>query len=232
MRIDVFTIFPGIFESPLRESLLGKALAAKLIDVRLHDIRGFADDRHRTVDDESFGGGPGMVMKPDPIFAAVEAVRTDDAHVVLLSPRGRLFRQSIADELSRRPHLVLICGHYEGVDERVSLQLVDDELSIGDYVLTGGELPAMVVVDAVARLLPGVLGAKESALDESHCTGLLEYPHYTRPAEFRGWRVPEILLSGHHGEIERWRRAQALERTRRQRPELLSSREPGERSAE
>ena len=221
MRIDVLTLFPGMFAGPFDESIVRRARDSGQLEVRLTDIRDFAIDRHRTVDDTPYGGGPGMVMKPDPVFAAVESVRRADSRVVLLSPRGRLFRQPIAVELSRLPHLVLICGHYEGVDERVSLHLVDDELSIGDYILTGGELAAMVVIDAVARLLPGVLGAHQSILEESHSAGLLEYPHYTRPAEYRGWRVPEVLLSGHHGEIHRWRREQALERTRRQRPDLL-----------
>jgi tRNA (guanine37-N1)-methyltransferase len=222
MRIDVLTLFPGMFAGPLDESIVRRARDSGQVEVRLTDIRSFATDRHRTVDDTPYGGGPGMVMKPDPVFAAVESVRVADSRVVLLSPRGRLFRQPIAVELSRLPHLVLICGHYEGVDERVSLHLVDDELSIGDYILTGGELAAMVVIDAVTRLLPGVLGAQQSIKDESHSAGLLEYPHYTRPAEYRGWRVPDVLLSGHHGEIQRWRHEQALERTRRQRPDLVA----------
>jgi tRNA (guanine37-N1)-methyltransferase len=221
MRIDVLTLFPRMFAGPLDESIVRRARDSGQLDVRLTDIRDFAVDRHRTVDDTPYGGGPGMVMKPDPVFAAAESVRTADSHLVLLSPRGRLFRQSIAVELSHLSHLILICGHYEGVDERVSLHLVDDELSIGDYILTGGELAAMVVIDAVTRLLPGVLGAHESIQEESHSSGLLEYPHYTRPAEYRGWRVPDVLLSGHHGEIQRWRQEQALERTRRQRPDLL-----------
>jgi tRNA (guanine37-N1)-methyltransferase len=232
MRIDILTLFPGMFVGPFDHSIVRRARDAGKLDLQLIDIREFATDRHRTVDDTPYGGGPGMVMKPDPIFAAVDSVRKPDSHVVLLSPRGRTFHQQTAVELSRLPHLVLICGHYEGVDERVSLHLADDELSIGDYVLTGGELPAMVVVDAVSRLLPGVLGAGESALDESHSAGLLEYPQYTRPAEFRGWQVPEVLLSGHHGEIERWRRAQALDQTRRRRPDLLPSTETSQPAPE
>ena len=223
MRVDILTLFPGMFVGPFDESMLKRACEAGLLQLNLVDIRDFATDRHRTVDDTPYGGGPGMVMKPGPIFAAVEAVRSADSRVILLSPQGRLFEQAMAIELSTLPHLVLICGHYEGVDERVREHLVDEELSIGDYVLTGGELAAMVVVDAVGRLLPGVLGAGESTVEESHSSGLLEYPQYTRPAEFRGWRVPDILLSGNHAEIARWRRRRALERTRERRPDLLRS---------
>src|SRR5437764_2239445 len=210
-----------MFVGPFDESMLKRARESSALELNLVDIRDFAADRHRTVDDTPYGGGPGMVMKPGPIFAAVEAVRRPASHVILLSPQGRQFEQAIAAELGRLPHLVLICGHYEGVDERVREHLVDDELSIGDFVLTGGELAAMVVVDAVVRLLPGVLGAGESIVEESHSSGLLEYPQYTRPAEFRGWRVPDILLSGNHAEIARWRRRQALEWTRQRRPDLL-----------
>ena len=223
MRVDILTLFPGMFVGPFDESMLKRAREAGLLQLNLVDIRDFATDRHRTVDDTPYGGGPGMVMKPGPIFAAVEAVRSADSRVILLSPQGRLFEQAMAIELSTLPHLVLICGHYEGVDERVREHLVDEELSIGDYVLTGGELAAMVVVDAVGRLLPGVLGAGESTVEESHSSGLLEYPQYTRPVEFRGWRVPDILLSGNHAEIARWRRRRALERTRERRPDLLRS---------
>ena len=223
MRVDILTLFPGMFVGPFDESMLKRAREAGLLQLNLVDIRDFATDRHRTVDDTPYGGGPGMVMKPGPIFAAVGAVRSADSRVILLSPQGRLFEQAMAIELSTLPHLVLICGHYEGVDERVREHLVDEELSIGDYVLTGGELAAMVVVDAVGRLLPGVLGAGESTVEESHSSGLLEYPQYTRPAEFRGWRVPDILLSGNHAEIARWRRRRALERTRERRPDLLRS---------
>ena len=221
MRIDILTLFPGMFAGPLDESIVGRARNSGVVEIHLTDIRDFATDRHRTVDDTPYGGGPGMVMKPGPLFDAVEAVRGPEARAILMSPQGRVFNQEIATELSQLSHCVLICGHYEGVDERVREHLIDDELSVGDFVLTGGELAAMVIVDAVTRLLPGVLGAKESLAEESHTSGLLEYPHYTRPTEFRGWRVPDILLSGHHGEIARWRRRQALERTRERRPDLL-----------
>jgi tRNA (guanine37-N1)-methyltransferase len=221
LRIDILTLFPEMFRGPFDESIVRRARDAGALDLRLVNIRDFATDRHRTVDDAPYGGGPGMVMKPGPLFAAVEAVRDPYSRVVLLTPQGRLFRQEVAVELSQLQHLALICGHYEGVDERVREHLADDELSIGDYVLTGGELAAMVMVDSVSRLLPGVLGAEDSLLEESHGSELLEYPHYTRPADFRGWAVPEILLSGNHAEIARWRRRQALERTRQRRPELL-----------
>jgi tRNA (guanine37-N1)-methyltransferase len=220
-RLDILTLFPGMFAGPLDESILKRARAAGAVEIRLVDIRQFTTDRHHTADDTPFGGGPGMVMKAEPIFAAVEAVRTPEARVILMSPRGRRFEQRIAVELSQVPHLILVCGHYEGVDERVRLHLVDEELSVGDYVLTGGELAAMVVVDAVTRLLPGVLGAHASLEEESHTAGLLEYPHYTRPAELRGWRVPDVLLSGNHAEIARWRRREALLITRERRPDLL-----------
>lgn len=223
MRIDILTIFPGIFEGPLRESLLGKAIAAGLLDVRVHDIREHAAGRHRQVDDEPYGGGPGMVMKPEPIFAAVEALGPGDKRVILLSPAGRRLDQGLVRELATEPWLVLICGRYEGVDERVVEGLPAEELSIGDYVLSGGELPALVVVEAVARLMPGVIGREEShERDSFGPEGLLDHPHYTRPAEFRGMRVPEVLLSGDHAEIERWRRDAALEKTRRNRPDLLA----------
>lgn len=222
MRIDILTIFPGIFESPLRESLLGKAIAAGLLDVRVHDIREHATDKHRRVDDEAYGGGPGMVMKPEPIFAAVEALGPGPKRVILLSPAGRRLDQALVRELAAEPWLVLICGRYEGVDERVVEGLPAEELSIGDYVLSGGEIPALVVVEAVSRLIPGVIGRGESLERESFGPeGLLDHPHYTRPVEFRGMRVPEVLLSGHHAEIERWRRQAALEKTRRNRPDLL-----------
>lgn len=222
MRIDILTLFPEMFSGPFDHSIIGRARERGLLDVRLTNIRAFATDRHHTVDDTPYGGGPGMVMKPGPIFDAVGSVRTCESWVVLTSPVGRLFRQETACELAEREHLVIICGHYEGVDHRVREHLVNDEISIGDYVLTGGELPAMVIVDAVARLRAGVLGDQESAADESHSGGLLEYPHYTRPEEFRGWRVPEILLSGHHAQIAKWRRLQSLERTATVRPELLT----------
>lgn len=227
MRVDILTIFPGIFESPLRESLLGKAIRAGVLDVRVHDIRGFTSDRHRQVDDEPYGGGPGMVMKPEPIFAAVEALGPGRKRVILLSPAGRRLDQALVRELAAEPWLVLICGRYEGVDERVVEGLPAEEVSIGDYVLSGGELPALVVLEAVSRLVPGVVGREESVERDSFGPeGLLDHPHYTRPAEFRGMRVPEVLLSGNHAEIERWRRQAALEKTRRNRPDLLEGGSP------
>ena len=222
MRIDVLTIFPGIFESPLRESLLGRAIEGGVLDVRLHDIRDFATDRHRQVDDESYGGGPGMVMKPEPIFAAVESLGEGPKRVILLSPAGRRLDQALVRELAAEPWLVLVCGRYEGVDERVVEGLPAEEVSIGDYVLSGGELPALVVLEAVTRLVPGVIGREESHERDSFGEqGLLDHPHYTRPQEFRGLRVPEILLSGNHAEIERWRKEAAVDKTQRNRPDLL-----------
>jgi tRNA (guanine37-N1)-methyltransferase len=225
VKIDVVTIFPGMLAGPLDESILGRARAAGLVEVAVHDLRDYTTDRHRTTDDAPYGGGAGMVMRPEPLFSAVEALRTPEADVVLLTPQGRVFSQAIARELSARKHLILLCGRYEGFDERVRAHLATDELSIGDYVLTGGELPALVVIDAVVRLLPGVLGSEESLAEESHATGLLEYPHFTRPPELRGWTVPDILLSGNHAAIARWRREQALLRTLRRRPELLAGAE-------
>lgn len=225
MKIDVLTLFPGMFAGPLDESIVARARAGGTLDLRVHNLRDWTHDRHKTVDDRPFGGGPGMVLKPEPVYEAVEALRGAATKTILLGPGGRKFDQAIARELAGREHLLLICGSYEGFDERIRLGLADDELSIGDYVLTNGALPAMVVIDAVTRLLPGVLGDEESAQDESFSHGLLEYPHYTRPAEFRGMRVPEVLLSGHHAEIAKWRRQQARERTLARRPDLLS--EPG-----
>lgn len=222
MRVDVLTTFPGMFVA-LDESIVGRARARGALDLRVHDLRRWTSDRHRSTDDAPYGGGAGMVMRPEPFFAAVEELTADEpARVVALTPQGRVFRQSLAQELAALPRLVLLCGHYEGFDERVREHLVDDELSIGDYVLTGGELPAMVVIDAITRLLPGVLGSAESLYEESHSSGLLEYPHYTRPPEFRGWTVPDVLLSGNHAAIAAWRREQALLRTLRRRPELLA----------
>ncbi len=258
MRFDIFTIFPGIFESPLRESMIKRALEAGLLEVALHDIRAFATDKHHTTDDYPYGGGGGMVMKPEPVIAAVEsvlgirdegleithgpanngreqrleirgqgvgqsAIRNPQSAIpiILLTPQGRLFNQQVAFELAQYDRVALICGRYEGFDERIREHLVTDEISIGDYVLTGGELAALVILDAVIRLQPGVLGDPTGALDDSHAGGLLEYPHYTRPPEFRGWPVPEVLLSGNHAEIERWRREQALWRTCQRRPGLL-----------
>ena len=222
MRIDVVTIFPGIFESPLRESLLGRAIEAGLLDVRVHDLRDSTSDRHRQVDDESYGGGPGMVLKPEPVFAAVESLGAGVRRTLLLSPAGRRLDQDLARELAVEPWLVLICGRYEGVDERVAEGLPAEEVSIGDYVVAGGEIPALVVLEAVTRLVPGVIGREESHEQDSFSdAGVLDHPHYTRPAEFRGMRVPDTLLSGNHAEIERWRREAALEKTRRNRPDLL-----------
>jgi tRNA (guanine37-N1)-methyltransferase len=222
MRVDVVTLFPEMFGGPFGHSIIGRAIEQKLLDVRFVNPRDFATDRHRTVDDYPYGGGPGMVMKPGPLCEAVESVASPESAIILMSPAGRVFSQQVAAELSGSKHLVLVCGHYEGVDDRVREHLVTDEISIGDYVLTGGELAAMVIVDAVARLLPGVLGDALSAGDESHSHGLLEYPQYTRPSEFRGWAVPEILLSGNHGEVEKWRRRRSLERTAAQRPDLMT----------
>ena len=222
MRIDVITIFPGIFESPLRESLLGRAIEAGLLDVRVHDLRDSTTDKHRQVDDESYGGGPGMVLKPEPVFAAVESLGAGERRTLLLSPAGRRLDQDLVRELAAEPWLVLICGRYEGVDERVAEGLPAEEVSIGDYVVAGGEVPALVVLEAVTRLVPGVIGREESHEQDSFGdAGVLDHPHYTRPAEFRGMRVPETLLSGNHAEIERWRREAALEKTRRNRPDLL-----------
>jgi tRNA (guanine37-N1)-methyltransferase len=222
VRIDVLTIFPGIFESPLRESLLGRAIAEGVLDVGVHDIRDSTTDKHRQVDDESYGGGPGMVMKPEPVFAAVEALGEGPKRVLLLSPAGRRLDQGLVRELAAEPWLVLVCGRYEGVDERVVEGLPAEEVSIGDYVLSGGEVPALVLLEAVTRLVPGVIGRGEShERDSFGPEGILDHPHYTRPAEFRGMAVPEVLLSGNHAEIERWRRQAALEKTRRNRPDLL-----------
>ena len=222
MRIDILTLFPGMFSGPFAESIVGRAQDRGIVQIELTDIRSFATDRHRTVDDTPYGGGPGMVMKAPVVADAIESVRGDDARVILLSPQGRVFTQSVAHELAELPHLVLVCGHYEGIDERVRELLVDDEISIGDYVLTGGELPAMVIVDAIVRLLPGALGDDTSSSDESHSDGLLEYPHYTRPPEFRGLPIPPVLLSGNHAHIAQWRRYQSLLRTRTRRPDLFT----------
>jgi len=226
MRFDILTLFPTMVRPMLDESILARAINRGLVQVHVHDIRDHAEGRHKVADDYPYGGGGGMVMKPAPIFRAVEALLADVDEgarppVILLTPQGRLFTQAVARDLAGHDRLVLVCGHYEGVDERVRQHLVTDEISIGDYVLTGGELPALVVVDAVARLVPGVLGDEEAPAKDSHSAGLLEYPHYTRPAEFRGWRVPDVLLSGHHAEIDRWRRQQALRRTWQRRPDLI-----------
>lgn len=227
MRFDVLSIFPEIFATPLNESILKRAIERGIVSVYLHNIRDYATDRHRMTDDTPYGGGGGMIMKPEPIFAATEAAlgNEDDVPIILLSPQGRLFKQEVAVELSRHSRLLLICGRYEGVDERVRQHLITDEISIGDYVLSGGELPALVVIEAVTRLLPGVLGDPAATFEDSHARGLLEYPHYTRPAVFRGWEVPEVLKSGDHAAIVRWRREQALKRTLERRPDLLATAE-------
>ena len=221
MRVDVITIFPEMVIEPLRTGLLGKGIDKGLLDVRVHDLREHGFGKHRAVDDRPYGGGAGMVMKPEPIFAAVEQLDAPGAHVVLMSPRGTRLSHRHVQRLASIEHMVLICGRYEGVDERVVEHLVDEELSIGDYVLSGGELPALVVIEAVSRLIPGVLGNAASLASESHTDGLLEFPQYTRPAEFRGWSVPEVLLSGNHREVERWRTEQAQEVTRRKRPDIM-----------
>ena len=231
LQFDVFTLFPEVFEPYLQTSILQRVRQRGLVEVRLHNIRDWTTDRHHVTDDEPYGGGGGMVMKPEPIFAAVEGVlgSPPPCPVILLTPQGRPFTQAVARELASvepfqaggPPRLALLCGRYEGVDERVRQHLVSDEISIGDYVITGGELAALVVIDAVARLIPGALGDPDGAWDDSHASGLLEYPHYTRPAEFRGWRVPDALISGDHARLARWRREQALLRTWQRRPDLL-----------
>ena len=221
MKIDVLTLFPEMFAGPLDVSIIQRARSAGLLDLRIHNLRDYTHDRHKTVDDKPFGGGPGMVLKTEPIFEAVDNLAGESTRVILMTPIGRTFNQAAARELSQQEHLLLLCGSYEGVDERVREALADDELSIGDYVLTNGGLPAMVVIDAVTRLLPGALGDDESSRDESFSQSLLEYPHYTRPAEFQGIKVPEVLLSGNHAEIARWRAEQARLRTATRRPDLM-----------
>ena len=223
MKIDVLTLFPAMFAGPLDESIIRRARARGLLDLRLHNLRDWTHDRHRTVDDRPFGGGPGMLLKPEPIFEAVASLRGPDTRCILLGPAGRRFDQLVARELAALPHLILICGSYEGVDERVREFLVDDELSIGDYVLTNGALPAMVVIDAVTRLLPGALGDDASTGEESFAGDGLEYPQYTRPADFQGLKVPEVLLSGNHAAIARWRAEQARLRTAQRRPDLAAA---------
>jgi tRNA (guanine37-N1)-methyltransferase len=229
MKIDIITIFPDFFREVFNYGIIRRAAASGLVDVKAHDLRGWTGDKHHIVDDRPFGGGDGMVLKCEPIFAAVEELTGETerdryesgTRVVLLSPQGKVFTQAVASELAQSSHVVLICGRYEGVDERVAESLVTDELSIGDYVLSGGEPAAVVVVDAIVRLIPGALGSETSAVNESFSEGLLDYPHYTRPPEFRGMRVPEVLLGGHHAEIARWRAQQALKKTERNRPDLL-----------
>jgi tRNA (guanine37-N1)-methyltransferase len=229
MKIDVLTLFPAMFAGPLDESIVGRARTAGILELGIHNLRDYTHDRHRTVDDKPFGGGPGMLLKPEPIFEAVESLATEQTHVVLLTPAGRKFTQEIANGLAQQEHVLFICGSYEGFDERVRGTLADDELSIGDYVLTNGALPAMVIIDTVTRLLPGALGDEGSAQDESFSHGLLECPHYTRPAEFRGMRVPDVLMSGNHAEIAKWRTEQARLRTAQKRPDLLKNIGAGEK---
>lgn len=223
MRFDVFSLFPGILQPYLEASILQRAIQNGLLEVFLHDIRAWTTDKHHITDDAPFGGGGGMVMKPEPIFTAVEAVlgSPPDCPLILLTPQGRTYNQSIAQELSQHPRLGLLCGRYEGIDERVREHLVSDEISIGDYVLTGGEIPALILIDSLTRLIPGAIGDPDGAQDDSFASGLLEYPHYTRPAEYRGWPVPEVLLSGNHAKIDRWRREQSLLRTWQRRPDLF-----------
>jgi tRNA (guanine37-N1)-methyltransferase len=223
MKIDIVTLFPEICRAPLNESIMKRAQKNGIVDLYIHNLRDWTTDKHHVADDAPFGGGQGMVMKPEPIFAAVEEFRNQTSTVVLMSPAGRRFDQQMAAQLSGESHLIVICGHYEGVDHRVIEHVVDLEVSIGDYVLTNGAIAAVVLVDAVVRLMPGVLGHEQSAVDDSFSRGLLEAPQYTRPAEFRGWKVPNVLLSGNHAEIERWRREQSIKRTRENRPDLLDS---------
>jgi tRNA (guanine37-N1)-methyltransferase len=225
MKIDILTLFPEVCRAPLSESMMKRAQEGGAVDLRIHNLRDWTTDKHHVVDDAPFGGGQGMVMKPEPIFAAVEGlkskIKNPKSKIILMSPTGRRFDQEMATEFSKESHLIIICGHYEGVDHRVIEHLIDAEISIGDYVLTNGAIAAVVFVDAIVRLLPGVLGHEQSAADDSFSGGLLEGPQYTRPSEFRGWKVPDVLLSGNHGEIAKWRREQALNRTQRNRPDLF-----------
>ena len=236
MQFEVFTLLPEVFPAYLESSILKRAAQRGLINVQVHNIRDYTHDKHHTTDDTPYGGGGGMVMKPEPVFEAIESVLglnplqtppipDSTTPIILLTPQGRVFNQRIAEELSAHERIALLCGRYEGVDERIREHLVTDEISVGDYVLTGGELPAMMLIDAVSRLIPGVLGDPTGAEDDSHSMGLLEYPHYTKPAEFRGWKVPEILVSGDHAKIDKWRREQALSRTFRKRPDMLEKAE-------
>jgi tRNA (guanine37-N1)-methyltransferase len=228
MKIDILTLFPEICRAPLSESMMKRAQERQIVDLQIHNLRDWTTDKHHVVDDSPFGGGQGMVMKPEPIFKAVEALKTNpksqipNPKIILMSPAGKRLDQKLATELSRESHLIIVCGHYEGVDHRVIEHLVDLEISIGDFVLTNGAIAAAVLVDAVVRLLPGVLGDEQSATDDSFASGLLEGPQYTRPAEFRGWKVPDVLLSGNHAEIAKWRQEQAKKRTKQDRPDLLT----------
>jgi tRNA (guanine37-N1)-methyltransferase len=223
MRIDVLTIFPNVFASPLQESIVQRAQARSLLEIYIHDFREYSTDKHRKVDDYPYGGGPGMVLRPEPIATALQAILANNSsgRTILLTPQGRPFTQDMAKMWARESHLIIVCGHYKGVDERICIRYIQEEVSIGDYVLTGGELPALVIIDAVTRLIPGVLGDIESAEGDSFYDGLLDHPHYTRPEEFEGLKVPEMLLSGHHEQIQRWRRKEALRRTMEHRSELL-----------
>jgi len=221
MKIDILTLFPEICRAPLGESIMKRAQANKIVDLRIHNLRDWTTDKHHTVDDTPFGGGQGMVMKPEPIFAAVQSLRNEKSAVVLMTPQGKRFTHWIASEFAKSEHLIIVCGHYEGIDHRVVEHLVDVEISIGDYVLTNGAIAAVVLVDAIVRLLPGVLGDEQSAVEDTFSAGLLEAPQYTRPAKFRSWRVPEILLSGNHAEIAAWRKEEAMKRTKENRPDLL-----------
>ncbi len=229
MRIDILTLFPEMFQVPFSFGIFKRAIDSGVFSIHLHNIRDYTHDKHHTTDDYPYGGGPGMILKPEPLFEALEAIKSEihpeeeaeKLPVILLTPQGRLFTQQMAQELSRYTNLIFICGHYEGVDERVTEHMITDEISIGDYVLTGGELPAMVVIDTIVRLLPGVLGSEASPLEDSHVSGLLEYPQYTRPPIYNGWAVPQVLLSGNHAQIARWRREQIIRRTLQRRPELL-----------
>ena len=240
MKIDILTLFPKMFECPFKESIIGRAKGKGIVRIEVHNLRKFTRNRHRQVDDRPYGGGPGMVMKPEPLFEAVEYVtgqkasrlRDQGARVILMSPQGKTFAQEKAQELAGERHLILICGHYEGIDERAGKKLATDELSLGDYVLTGGELAAMVVVDAVVRLLPGAVGAEESVRKDSFSEKLLDCPHYTRPAVYRGMKVPGVLLSGNHGEIKKWRRQEALRQTLLKRPDLIKKADLSEEDRE
>lgn len=225
LQIDILTLFPGAFSGYLQHSIIGRAIERNFVDIRLHDIRSFTHDKHGTADDYPYGGGAGMVMKPEPVFEAVESIKSgvekSEYPVILLTPQGKILTQEIAEKLASLQNIILICGHYEGIDERVAEHLVTDEISIGDYLLSGGETAAMVIIDSLVRLLPGAIGSQTSLDEESHVGNLLEYPQYTRPPEFRGWHVPEVLLSGNHKEIATWRREQSILRTARRRPDLL-----------